>query len=119
MKMLYLTLMKRWFDMIDFDIKKEEYREIKDYWFRRFYGYSLVNAYGPDDNDIYSTVTHNLDLIGQPTKRFDVVKFRNGYGKNAPVISFKCLGITIDEGREEWGAEPGKKYFKIKLGDRI
>lgn len=119
MKVLHLTLMKRWFDMVDAGTKKDEYREIKDYWFRRFYGYSLVNPSDPKDTEIYSTVTHNLDLIGQPTRQYDVVEFRNGYSRNAPVISFKCLGVTIDEGREEWGAESGKKYFTIKLGDRV
>lgn len=32
---LVLVLKKKWFDMIDSGIKKEEYREIKDYWIRR------------------------------------------------------------------------------------
>lgn len=73
--------------------KTEEYREIKQYWVRR-----LV----PTD---YSFA------------EFDVVKFTNGYSKDAPTITLKCRGIEMREGRPEWGAEAGKKYFVIKLGN--
>ena len=33
---LPLTLNKKWFDMILSGVKKEEYREIKSYWIKRF-----------------------------------------------------------------------------------
>ena len=33
---LHLTLKKKWFDLILSGEKKEEYREIKDYWCKRF-----------------------------------------------------------------------------------
>lgn len=36
MKILHLTLKKKWFDMIASGEKKEEYREIKPYWEKRF-----------------------------------------------------------------------------------
>ena len=36
MKTLTLPLKKKWFDMIKTGVKKEEYRERKDYWFNRF-----------------------------------------------------------------------------------
>lgn len=35
MKTLYLTLKKKWFDMIVSGVKKEEYRESKVYWLKR------------------------------------------------------------------------------------
>lgn len=35
---LYLNLKRKWFDMIVFGEKKEEYREIKFYWIRYFGG---------------------------------------------------------------------------------
>jgi len=50
---------------------------------------------------------------------FDAVNARNGYAKNCPEWLRKCMTITIDFGREEWGAEPGKKYFVIKLGEEL
>ena len=34
--MLTLPIKKKWFDMIKSGEKKEEYREIKQYWFTRF-----------------------------------------------------------------------------------
>ena len=50
-------------------------------------------------------------------KSFKQVEFRNGYGKNAPKATVEFKGIEIKEGREDWGAEKGKKYFVIKLGE--
>jgi len=47
------------------------------------------------------------------------VVFKNGYSGGAPMASFRNPIITIHEGHPEWGAEPGKKYFVIKLGERI
>ena len=32
---LVLTLKKKWFELIVKGIKKEEYRELKPYWFKR------------------------------------------------------------------------------------
>lgn len=36
MKKLNITLKKKWFDMIASGIKKEEYREMKPSWMKRF-----------------------------------------------------------------------------------
>lgn len=36
MKTLHLNLHKKWFDMILSGNKKEEYRELSDYWKKRF-----------------------------------------------------------------------------------
>ena len=36
MRVLHLTLKKKWFDMILSGEKKEEYREIKSYWCAQF-----------------------------------------------------------------------------------
>lgn len=35
MKILHLTLKKKWFDMILSGEKKEEYRDTKEFWLRR------------------------------------------------------------------------------------
>ena len=98
MRILHLTLKKQWFDMIASGEKKEEYREIKPHWKARL-------------------------CCGFPTllseKDFDVVKFTNGYSKNAPCITLSWEGMDVREGRPEWGAEPRKKYFVIKLGEIV
>jgi hypothetical protein len=92
MKVLHLTLKKKWFDMIDAGIKTEEYRELKDYWITRL---------------------HNRD--------YDEVQFRHGYKTNAPTMRFKVLGFSayIGTGNPEWGAKVGIEYFVIKLGERV
>jgi hypothetical protein len=52
-------------------------------------------------------------------KEFDAVQFKNGYSKDAPTMLVKLEGFTIDKGKKSWGAEPGKEYFVIKLGNII
>ena len=90
MKYLYLTLKKNWFDLILSGEKKEEYREIKPYWEKR--------------------------LIW---KKYDRIIFRNGYATNAPQFTIKLKSITQGTGKSEWGAEKGKRYFVLSLGEII
>jgi len=97
MKILHLTLKKKWFDMVG-NGKVEEYREIKPYWTSRLCcGFPCI----------YSA------------KDYDQVVFKNGYTKDSPVKSFKWDGLEIRTGNPEWGAEPYKKYFVIKLGKQL
>lgn len=87
--MLTLTIKKQWFDMIASGEKKEEYREIKPYYDSRF-----RNAFG---------------------KPWPIpVILRNGYAKDSPKLLCKCE-LAIGEGRPEWGAEPGEKYYILKI----
>ena len=67
--------------------KKEEYRELKTYWTKRLGGES-----------------------------FDIVRFRNGYGKNAPTFDIECKSITYGSGLEKWGYKPLFFCYVIKLG---
>ena len=40
--------------------------------------------------------------------------FRNGYGKNKPTM--KCLvEITQGYGKSQWGADPDKEYYILKI----
>jgi hypothetical protein len=88
--------------------KKEEYRDIKSYWMRR-----LI----PDKHRIVSqAAVTNLALPNGFFKHFDVVKFTNGYGKDAPSFLIECKGVEVSEGLQEWGAIPDVRYFTIKLG---
>lgn len=67
--MLTLPIKKQWFDMILSGEKKEEYRDITDYYtarFRNVWGYPA-----------YWGEAHQL-------------KFRNGYAKNAPEFVVEC-----------------------------
>lgn len=107
-KYLYLTLKKKWFDLILFGDKIEEYREIKDYWIKRFYGLKGKN--------LKQTV---LDLIidnsYQPI-HYDYIIFKNGYDKDSPQFTCECKEIKVGYGNVKWGA-PNKLVFIIKLGN--
>lgn len=96
-RVLHLRLKKKWFDMIASGEKKEEYRDLTEYWQVRL-------------------VDHIYDQL-YDFKKFDEVYFKNGYLKDSPFLKVKCKGIRIGEGKPEWGAEPGKKYFVIELGE--
>lgn len=98
MHTLNLTIKKKWFDMIASGEKKEEYREIKPYYISRFQAWG--NAF-------------------DQCRDFNVVKFRNGYSKSSLIITIECDGIVTGFGNPEWGAEAGKEYYIIKLGQII
>ena len=48
---------------------------------------------------------------------FKWVTFHFGYTNN--IMIFKIKSIRVGEGRPEWGAEPGKQYFIIELGEKL
>jgi len=81
MKILHLTLKKKWFDMITSGEKKEEYREIKDYWVKRLH------------------------------KEYDSILFRNGYSKNAPRVLVEYNELIKGFGNKSWGAPDEKVYI--------
>ncbi len=87
-KILHLTLKKQWFDMIASGVKKEEYREIKPYWNKRFLN-----------------------------KKYDVICFRNGYSKNAPKMLIELKGISSSLGIIEWGAPEKIPVYILRLGN--
>lgn len=93
MNILHLTLKKKWFDMILSGEKKEEYRDMKPYWNSR----------------LRSKKTYLI-------RQYDLIVFKNGYSKNARVMSVESKGIQMREGKKEWGAEPGKHYFVLMIG---
>lgn len=66
-KVLHLTLLKKWFDLIATGEKRIEYRAFSPHWIARLAG-----------------------------KRFDEVHFRNGYRKDSPWMRVKCDGITAN-----------------------
>jgi hypothetical protein len=71
MKILHLTLMKKWFDQILEGSKKTEYREIKPYWTKRL-----------------------LDEKGNP-KKYNIIFFRNGYSKDCRKMKVEFKGLRI------------------------
>ena len=78
MKVLHLNLYRKYFDAILKGEKTIEYRDITPYWSRR-----LEN------------------------RHYDVIQFRNGYAKIAPMMIVEYKGMVI---------EPMEKRYCIKLG---
>ena len=74
MKVLHLTLTKEWFGEILSGRKKDEYRDIKEYWRKR-----LVRQDG----------TYLF-------KEFDEVHFKNGYRKDSPFMRVKWIRCRED-----------------------
>lgn len=96
MRILRLTIKKKWFDMILSGLKKEEYRQFKPHWERRLY--------------------HIFYPAIRQFREYDAVEFRNGYSSNAPTILIECEEITAGIGNPNWGA-PDYPVFIIKLGN--
>ena len=75
MKILHLNLYRKYFDAIADGTKTTEYRDKTDYWKRRIEG-----------------------------KEYDIIKFRNGYAKDAPTMLVEYTGYDITD------------RYEIKLG---
>lgn len=108
MKVLHLTLKKKWFDLIASGEKKEEYRELKPYWESRF-----IDTY-PSYNVSLLQAMNGMGMVA-----FDRIIFRNGYSKDAPKIEVECKGIFIGTAKPEWSDNWPGDVFIIKLGDII
>ncbi len=113
MKILFLTLKGHWYDMIASGEKLEEYREIKPFWIKR-----LCNDH---PGSIGGEFMDKHKVIAYTFKTFDVVHFARGghFHPSIPKMTLECKGIEIGTGKPDWGAEPGKEYFVIKLGQII
>ena len=90
--MLILPIKKKWFDMILRGEKKEEYREIKPYYTKRFQSIGLL---GKDEETTFWTA--NIGL-------------RNGYSAKDPMLRVR-VDLRKRCGREDWGAEEGVEYY--------
>ncbi len=113
-KTLHLNLKKKWFEMIFIGVKTEEYRELTPYWIKR-----ILCDIGRTCQffDEKYKLKEGRDIPKAYFKPFDTITFSNGYDTYRPQFEIELKGIEIREGNPEWGAEPGKKYFVLKLGE--
>ena len=123
---LHLVLKSQWYDMIDADIKTEEYREIKPYWEKRLLDHKAISDHV--DKNI-KVMMYNLfngkayppleDPPHQFPRGYKRVVFRRGYHRDAPSMTFVIKDICFGKGRPEWGAPTNREVFIIKLGKRL
>ena len=92
-KILFLTLEKEFFDLIQSGKKDWEYRDYKDFFIKR-----LMN---PD----------------KTFKSYDYILFQNGYRTNARQMLVEFKGVKIVKERQ--GLFRTKKGFEIALGNII
>lgn len=117
---LQLNLKKLWFDKILSGEKKEEYRDVTDYWARRFLLSYFDDELIADLNDPskrYENPTELTKLFDVGFRHYKLIHFRNGYKKDSPAFDIEIKTIKISQGKEEWGAEKGKYYFTSVLGE--
>ena len=129
-KTLHLVLKRKWWDMIESGEKKEEYRDFTPFYVKRLCDNPCFNKQGEiierniiDKWTLDACEKRGIDLKTAwvdgniVPKDYTSVTFHFGYTNKTMVYSVK--DISVGEGRTEWGAETGKEYFIIKLGERI
>ena len=128
MRILHLTIKKKFFDMIASGEKLEEYRTIKPYWIRRLFtnkDYIENDVWNEFCNDLLNPlVNHNslnelLDYFGFEFVKFDAAEFKNGYSKTSSTMIVEFKGIEIGKAKPEWSDNWQGDVFKIKLGKII
>lgn len=101
-----MPMKKKWFDMVKSGEKSEEYREIRPYYTARF-----LKVLGFPKTEQESVM--ELLRLMEAKKPFTVL-FRNGYSKTSPSFMAECY-LSIRQGKEEWGAIPGRGYFVLRV----
>lgn len=116
--MLTLPIQKKWYDMILSGEKKEEYREIKEYYETRFQ--NLFGALTIYPSSFFANRSKYELLQGEEVPEeirkegIQEIIFRNGYSKNSKEIKARCR-LRIGKGRPEWGAELNKQYYILEI----
>jgi len=95
MRILHLTLKKKFFDMIASGEKKEEYRLNKPYWRNRL----IIDGTHP-------SIFHEYDRI----------IFKNGYSKDCPQMEVEVKHLLLTFGKPEWGGDANNIQFVFRLG---
>lgn len=117
---LDLILKHKYYDMIDSGEKTEEYREIKSYWIKRIMKCSKWCCVNCANGVFYCLIPNrciNTYDFCNISGGFTHVRFHRGY--TSTTMTFEIKGISIGQGREEWGAPKDKKVFIIKLGKKL
>lgn len=124
MKTLHLTLKSEYFNQVLNGTKKEEYRDIKWYWIRRFFtyhGWNCDECMSDEFIDDLRTLPKNhnsfselLEFFDFKIAKFDTITFKNGYSKNAPTMVVEFLGLDVGINiKTPLGT---RNFFVIKLG---
>jgi len=132
-KKLHQPLKTKWYRMIESGEKTEEYRELTPYFMVRLFEMNddeVTGNYGPISKKTAQDIVNHpecSEILSEAIECYDIrarythVQFSLGYpkkGDESRRMTFELKGIEYREGREEWGAEKGKKYLVEVLGRR-
>lgn len=118
-KVLFLSVNKQCFDMIESGEKTEVYGEIKNYWVKR-----LMECQELIDSELAETIASWLRQTGDMAswtglkfKAYTHVVFTNGYGDDRPHIKKEIESIAIGKPHKGWSPKEflDKKVFVIKF----
>ena len=84
--MLTLPIKQEWFDMICRGEKREEYREVTEYWRKRI----------------------------DSARTLDYKQFKEIFDSKSPTATLR-VHLTLGKGVQEWGAEPYKDYYILQI----
>lgn len=100
-----LPIKRKWWDMIRSGEKKEEYRDITQYYAKRF-----ATALGMYHRQL------NPERMEKTNARVPIhnIVLRAGYSLDSPTMMVGGM-LRVGQGRPEWGAAPGVKYFIIEI----
>lgn len=112
---IHLPLKAEWYDMIESGEKKEEYRLLSCHWLKHLcYNWQVGERWDGCKGGLNCHECLKNEYLAYP---FDAVVFRYGYTKRFMVWSID--GISIGQGRTEWGAPENKETFIIRLKERV
>lgn len=132
-KILHLSLKTKWYRMIEAGEKPKEYRELTPYFMVRLFEMNddeVTGNYVPMSKKTTQDIVNHpecSEMLNEAIECYDIrarythVQFSIGYPKNGDEsrrMTFELKAIEYREGREEWGAEKGKKYLVMVLGGR-
>ena len=86
-----IPIKKKWFEMILSGEKKEDYREVTEYWITRLLDYSGLLGYQ------------------------DIFIFRNGFRLDSPAFAAEVETCRQLGGNPEWGAKAEQIYIVIRI----
>ncbi len=107
--MLTLPIKAGWYHMILHGYKKEEYRDIKQYYTIKFK--KLFRCESLSQEEFVSLIEENND--GKFTS--DII-LRNGFSSDSPSAQVN-ITLTAGEGNPDWGAEKGVRYYILTIND--
>lgn len=126
---LKLTLSCKWYDMIESGIKKEEYREIKDYWVGRICRKKEKRLTKEECSTLCDMIKTNplgfLSAIIEGNITFHnyrMITFYRGvpyFSDSAKHMTWSIESTGVGIGNIDWGAPKYEHVIKMKLGERI